>query len=190
MVDFNGIFKELYDYYGERAFKRHVKISGDVVKGRGLPFTVIDPYFSNSTQNSNWISNDKENSSLTITFTRSKFLLNSYSVRSRLDNNMNHPKEWILEGTDNNFGWTLIHHKPNGTEMVGLKKEISYECQQTKAFNRFRIMQIGKSTHSYSFALSKIEFFGKVYPWDNMCTNRCQMKRNTRCIFFLIISIS
>ncbi len=98
---FDGIFNFYYTYYPNSSISNLVKVrASSSLGGRGNPIYVIDPAVTATSIDANWISQNIENSSFTVIFQRDKLMITSYSLRARLDKNINTPLEWIVEGSN------------------------------------------------------------------------------------------
>ena len=146
---------------------------------RGSISNIIDQtIISNSNQNT-WLSEAIENSSFTITFLYFPFKLESYSIKSRGDWDYNYPAEWIIEGSNDNATWTLLHYHERNDELSQKRNHICHwNASNTDVgfFRHFKMTQLGRNCktedygYEYYFSMNKIEFFGEkkitTYSWE------------------------
>ena len=147
-------------------------------------------------QGGNWISMPYENSSFSIQFLRFPFKISSYSLRSRTDFGWNLPCEWMLEGSNNNNTWNLLHYHErnndlNGTNIVKNWKT-SFKCEGYYHF--FKVTQLGINiqtsndldhpNNSFVFTMNKVEFFGEILSASTTC--RTKIRKQKYLIFIYL----
>ena len=105
-------------------------------------------------------------------------LLTSYSFKSRTDQDYNHPKQWVIEGShDNGNTWELIHEHPSNDDLVNQGVSKNWETLNNDFFRFFKIVQTGEngkqyvSSQKFYFSLNKIEFFGDIIFSFLTCEN-------------------
>ena len=91
--NFTGILYSLYRYRRAEILKYIKVIPSSSYDGRGDAYSVVDPDVIGNTSETSWISDNKENSSITIYFKRDRITPKSYSIRSRLNTNYHMPAE-------------------------------------------------------------------------------------------------
>ena len=167
----NGIFNFTFSRFSssQYVYDNIVTVSASsTLSGRGNPKIVINPYADKDEVDENWISESEENSSITISFIRHVFAIDSYTLQSRNNITYNSPLEVVLEGTKDNHKWTVLDHKPKENELVGSKVLYHAKCFHNEFFQSFRFTMIGENYHkfdeeNYCFALGQIEFFGSLF---------------------------
>ena len=196
-VNFDGIFNFYHTHYPNTAIKKLVKVkTSSEWGGRGDPYYVIDPNISSSSIETNWLSDSIENSSYMVIFQRDLLQLTSYSLRSRLDKNYNTPKEWILEGSNDQRNWKFLHHKERGNELIDKGSEGNWTSNVNEFFRMFRLTMLGEnkmgnSSQKYVFSLNKFEVFGKLKPYFSGLTCKAHHRYNKRTelvLLFVLIS--
>ena len=80
---FKGIFYTLGQLYPNAPIESLVNVTPSSDLGRGKAINVINPHYTYINDQENWLSENKENSSLTIKFLRNRVRINSYSIKSR-----------------------------------------------------------------------------------------------------------
>ena len=163
---FDGMFTYLYKHYQPNPFSPflYVNVSGSY-ENRADPLYVFVPNVYKDTTSEIWLSSNLPNSSYTITFKNHRFQMDSYSVRSRGDQDFNIPLEWVLEASNDLVNWVEIHHKHRNRELVGKLIEKNYICPNQRFFTSYKFTQIGENAHNYDyekylFSIATLEFFG------------------------------
>ena len=179
--DFQGVLYYFHTWYNSTLIKKLVKLEvTSTVSGRGSPYNAINPFILSRKSEDNWVADSKENNSFTIKLLRDRLKIESYAMRSRIDRDHNMPLEFILEGSNDNINWKLLHHKERNEE---LKKQDSkgnwtITSNNNEPFRSFRITQIGENYHKtenekYVFGFNKIELFGTLIATEKYtCKNR------------------
>ena len=188
--NFTGIFYSLYEQRRTEVRKYIKVIASSTLGGRGDSYSVVDPDIIGDTDEKSWISNDKENSSITIYFKRDRITPKSYSIRSRLNTDAHMPLEWILEASDDNVNWYFLHHKERNEEFTVKGFEKKFELVNSNNFRYIRITQIGENSkagqiYPHCFAFDKIELFGSL----SSIRITCRVNRNRSIIHVLVLSI-
>lgn len=126
-----------------------------------LPENVIDfendSLFGSKNQPEQWICFDFKNNLLQV---------KNYSIRSSSfwGQNQEHPKNWVLECSNDKKKWRIIDKKVECNELneKGVVKTFTVEKQHPKS-RYFRLRQIGENCKgNYCFNISAVEFFGKL----------------------------
>ena len=165
---FRGIFYSFGVHYPDAPITDLVDVTASsTAYNRGNVLYVIDPKKTYSSSEEGWISTSEENSSITVTLLRDNLTLSSYALRSRLEYETNFPLEWMLEGSNDQTNWELLHHKTRGDELKGLGRVGRWKCPTDKAFKSFRLTQIGVNSYTdeaakYVFSMNKFELYGKL----------------------------
>jgi hypothetical protein len=100
--------------------------------------------------------------------------LTNYTLRTRTDDNSQHPRSWKLDGSFNNNPWQILHSVSNSLDLVGLNISKTYECTTQGVFNSFQLTLTGANSFGTNyFALKKIEFFWEILsPFGHgICTS-------------------
>ena len=90
-----------------------------------------------------------------------------YSIRTRINSNNHHLKNWVIEGsnTDEENDWKLLDSRQNDSFLNGAKVthtyNISEQLDQRESFRYLRLRQTGVDANNYYFGtFSALEFFG------------------------------
>ena len=179
---FDGIFSYLFGNFSQKRIKSIVDVFASSNFGdgeRGDPYFVINPQPLKIQDNETWVSKNIENSSLTIAFKQHQITLASYSMKSRQDSKsiFNCPYEWILEGSNDNISWYLIHHKKWSEEMICRNKTGHWDFNEMNMYSFLKFTQIGENYHyqdfeKFVFTIGTIEFFGTLVECFGICTRR------------------
>ena len=164
------------------------------LEGRGKVKNVIDQSIICDKLSNTWVSETKENSSFTIKFSRFVFKLDHYTIASRLDNDRNYPSEWIIEGSNDNLTWSLLHYHPRNDDIADLNIVCDWESDPNSQgyFSFFKMTMLGENTEHYSeydrvyFPMNKIEFFGQALISYQTC-QRIPYWKYCTCIYILFI---
>lgn len=191
---FKGLFYSYFKNYSSKHISKLVKITASTTNTvYQAPIILIDP---NADSSKLWQSNSFENSSITLTLLRERLLISSYSLKSRTGWNKYTPFEWVLEGSNDQKNWVLIHHKLNGTELIESGSRGNWECTSSIPFNSFKLTQLhenrkNEERYKYMFTLGKIELFGTIFPNGPVtCYQRKRNEIGPHIILFLVINCS
>ena len=107
--------------------------------------------------------NDK-NSWLEYDFVKRKVNPTGYSIRTRGGYDEYHPRNWVIEGSNNKSNWTILDTCTNKNCLTGLGVTHYFAIKKQKESYKFlRIRNIGiNSKGSYGILLSALEFFGSL----------------------------
>jgi hypothetical protein len=166
----SGIFSHLTTECGGNVHEKGVvnittsgngKLLGD---GRSNPLKVVDHGSGGA-----WFSENAPNSWICFEFKRHSISLKNYTLKSSpFDPGHWHPREWVIEGSNDGSIWEVVDRR-NTQELNGKSIVKTFGCSgaESSTFFRFiRLRQTGKSCHSgiardiLSFA--NIEFFGTL----------------------------
>lgn len=116
--------------------------------------------------NNGFISTDVSNMWLKYDFVDRKVCPTSYTIKSRHDYDDNHPRSWVIEGsnTDSESDWTILDVRNNYNGIGGMNVCYAFEMKEQTEFYRYlRIRQTGKnSSNSDYLCLSGLEYFGRL----------------------------
>ena len=195
-IDYNendlldGLFKHLFQIRTKTQIQKFVHVTASsTLSGRGDPFTTIDQTMDKSNYFTNWISESKENSSISISFVKHQFAINSYTLQRRPNNSGNYPLKWILEATNDGINWFLIHDKIEGNEL-STSTPFHWICSKKDLYREYRFTMIGENSwkydvYKYMFALGTIEFFGSLF--ETICTIHSTRIIDIRYLFISIL---
>lgn len=111
-----------------------------------------------------------ENSWICFEFKNHKIIPSSYTIRScYYEKNKQHPKSWIVEGSENGFDWTIVDEQRNCSALNGsnLVRNFSIKNESEKKFKFIRIHQTERNWNSFfnvnCLSFCSIELYGKLF---------------------------
>lgn len=140
-----------------------VDISSSSVNEPYVPKNAVD--FESENVHNYFQSIDQSNSWLQYDFKKRKVCPTHYSIRTRKIYNNNHPKTWVIEGsnTGKNNEWEILDTKSGITSLLGLNRTQTFDIKSnTNQFYRFlRIRQTGKNSINCDYlTIDSLEYFG------------------------------
>jgi hypothetical protein len=107
--------------------------------------------------------NNGANSWICFDFKNHRIKPTHYSVRSRTDNDWNHLRSWVFEGSnDGASGWELDRHA-NDTRLNGQGSTATFAIDKSNEVGLIRIRQTGVNSSGDNHLIVKsIELFGTV----------------------------
>lgn len=110
-------------------------------------------------------SDDKENSWICFDFKNRKVILESYTIKSaNNDSYTTQPRNWIIEGSNDNNLWFTIDLKRNCSTLNEPFYDVFKVTPQKQLYRFLRIRQTDANWGSTHYLqLSCIEFFGKLF---------------------------
>lgn len=123
----------------------------------------VSPVFATNDESGSWLGFD-------LGSNRS-ILIDRYLIKARTDNNFNHLRNWVLQGTNsvsantvsgfNTATWTAIDTQSSFTGLTGISFFASFVPSIDTYFRYIRLRQSGlNSSNLNTLTLSVIEFFG------------------------------
>ena len=187
---FEGFFTSLFRKYGEERFQNFVQISGTQLLRQAYsePIQLFNP---NPSATTIWHTISTANATLNFEFKRSSFILTKYSIRSRVDDYYYFPRNMVLEGSNDDRNWILLHHY-QGTELDNGKNATFSTIESTQqSFKKIRLIQISTENINYNyFVLNRLDFFGH---YIKKCVGTCQCRMNSKLsnfISFMVMLVS
>lgn len=142
-----------------------VNITASSSYGDRIPKNAVDlhntqNYFQASGDQRDWLRYD---------FVESKVCPTHYSVRTRPDSDGDHPRCWVIEGSntggENDNEWTILDSHQNDSTLQGKSFSFTFDIKQgNKEFYRYlRIRQTGPNSNNRHYtAISALEYFGII----------------------------
>ena len=170
--------------------------SGSVLSGWADPSILFNYSNEGTSKSESWHSAQNDP---VVTFTlKCPILLTHYRLRSRKDDNFNHPVSWKVEGLMLDSTWTTIDTKTDQTGLTSKGASYTYKCDKSMTVKQIKITGT-KSTNNMYLTLSRVEFFGSMnlnqcplplfYAINGLC-NTCMYRRTTHTFLFVMILIS
>lgn len=115
---------------------------------------------------SKWFaSQDQQNSWICFDFKENKVNLTNYVLKSYDADDEQHPKNWIIEGSNDNKNWDKIDEKINCDSLCGKSRIYAFSVQDNNddEFRYIRMRQTGPTMKGKDFLLiDSIEFYGEL----------------------------
>lgn len=117
-------------------------------------------YFQSKNQQNTWLQYD---------FIENRIIPTHYSIRTRHDYDMDHPRNWVIEGSNtggsNENEWVILDSHQNNTVLNGKDVSYTFDIKPTqgneKGFRYLRIRQTGvESSNGNWLTFSALEYFG------------------------------
>ena len=196
--NFNGTFAYLFKHLTNYSVTNLVDvIASSTYPERGFVYNVINPYVSKTEIEENWLSKSIKNSSVTISFLKHSFSIDSYSIKSRQDKyDFNYPYEFVLEASNDEINWNEIHHKTKDDTLIGKGYEGHWNCPSSEFYSSYKLTMLGTNSYErlneqYIFTFSVIELFGTLMRNNNYFKKiTCNKQITTyyfQCFCFILI---
>jgi hypothetical protein len=95
--------------------------------------------------NNGFWSDDLPGQFLCYDFVKCKVSVTHYSIRSHSPANEAHPRNWVVEGSDDGLRWTMLDSRRDDTHLNGGNKVWTYSVDQSTPFEMIRIRSTGVS---------------------------------------------
>ena len=185
-ISLNRYYQEIYEYDGNSSHmlcgiidhltkesggnvydNETVKVTASNLGGCiGLRYAVEFNNFDKSKNEKFFHSSHKEpNSWLMYDFVNRKVNPTGYSIRTRGRCDEYHPRNWVIEGSNDEHYWTILDNIPrNETGLTGIGVTCYFKIERkNKSYRFLRIRQLGTNSNgSYGLLLSALEFFGSL----------------------------
>lgn len=116
-------------------------------------------------RNKEFCSKDVKNSWLCVDFKNHRIVLSDYSIRSFFgEKNEEHPKSWVVEGSNDKNDWEIIDEHNNNASLNGenLVQTFSINESKRKQFRFIRMRLTGENWSSTNcLDINAIEFYGR-----------------------------
>ena len=121
----------------------------------GNPISLVDR------QNSEWFSHPVANSWVSFGLVSGKLLCNYYSIRSRATNTDYYPRNWALQGSNDNTTWIDLDVQINNQSLNSVSQWLSLPVNSNTSYSSFRLIQNGLDSSSTDyFCLGEVELYG------------------------------
>jgi hypothetical protein len=159
--ELNGILSFLTGEFGGNLQDRGiVAISASSQFWSNCPVQVIVDF---NTSLQGFATKNVENSWICLEFKRHRIRPTHYSIRTRTDQDWNHPRTWILEGVGEDGDWFLLDCRTGNTELTGLNTVRTFSIGSVREVRSVRLRQIGlDSSKCNHLVLKSMEFFGEL----------------------------
>lgn len=157
---FNGIFTQ---FQKDGSIANKIKITANSIRS-GSPEDVIlyndkSKFFQSNGNKNSWICFD---------FLENKIEPNYYSIKTKSNSSENeeHPKSWVIEGSDNNSDWEIIDEQKNCSYFHGGDLVHSFEISNKKKDKKFQYIRMRQTDTNWrgddDLMIGWFEIFGKL----------------------------
>lgn len=177
--------RTIFQYNGkiENAFngiiQRLTKDCGGNVDSKNIVNVTSSSFFDNSQVAKNAVdlddmthyfsSDEEDNAWLKYDFIERKVKPTHYSIRTRHDygKGRQHPKNWVIEGSDDEIEWKILDSRKNEKRLDDKNAICTFEIKnndnEINGYRYLRMRQTGANTAGKNFLiLSALEFFGTL----------------------------
>lgn len=115
-------------------------------------------------QDSQFFTDSVNGSWIKITLPVGKNLkLNYYSIKTRNQSSGYHPKNWKLQGSNDDSTWIDLDNQVNNTTLTNNSQWLSLPVNTNTAYRHWRILVTGfNSSNFYHLVLGEVEFYGQL----------------------------
>lgn len=117
-------------------------------------------YFQSKNESDGWLQYD---------FVKNRVIPTSYTIRTRHDCDYNHPRNWVVEGSDTGKEneWTILDRRQNDASLSGTSVSRTFNIQFPQGseggYRYLRIRQTGTESYGYYYlTISALEYFGTL----------------------------
>ncbi|MEH1874127.1 hypothetical protein [Nostoc sp.] len=115
-------------------------------------------------QNSEWFSHPVANSWVSFGLVSGKLLCNYYSICSRANNTDYYPRNWALQGSNDNTTWIDLDVQINNQSLNSVSQWLSLPVNSNTSYSNFRLLQNGlDSSNADYFCLGEVELYGLYF---------------------------
>ncbi|MEH1956818.1 discoidin domain-containing protein [Nostoc sp.] len=160
--DTNGVFYYIGTTFGVNAWTNPsgngVYVSASSI-GAGNVDTLIDR------TNSSFYTNSNPGSWVKFGLGSAKLKCNYYSIKSRADSADYYPRNWKLQGSNDDTTWADLDTQSNNSSLVSNSQWLSIPVTSDVAYSYFRILGTGLNSAGYDhLVLGEVELYGEYIP--------------------------
>lgn len=163
---FDGIINHLKSKFGDQIFS-HINLTSSSIYNNEERFQLKniilfdnpDLFFHSDNSKDSWICFD---------FKNYRVIPTDYTIKSekRWDKDGYHPKNWVIEGSNDQLKWILLDERKNCSDLKGRSLvhtfKINNSCK-SKKFQFIRFRQIGKNwKNDFYFIFDSFEIYGTL----------------------------
>ena len=165
---FEGVIHYLAEKSGGNVSdKGTVNVTASSTNGSCVPRNAVDldntqNYFCSCNEPRDWLRYD---------FIGNKVIPTHYSIRTRHDGDNNHPRSWVIEGSntggDSDSEWTILDSHENDSTLQGKNFSYTFDTKTKESskegYRYLRIRQTGNcSSNNHYTTISALEYFGTL----------------------------
>lgn len=156
--DANGVFYYLGTNKGNTSWSNP---SGNTLVVSASSIGYGDPSSLVNRQGDKFWTANSGNSWVKFHIQRGKFNCNYYSIKSRTNDSDYYPRNWILQGSNDDNSWTDLNTQVNNTTLTSAGQWLSLPVNISGVFSSFRLIQNGLDSSSYDYlCLDEVELYG------------------------------
>lgn len=145
--------------------KNMIKLSSSSMNYSNTPYNVC----KHDNDNIFYQSKNEKNSWICFDFKEHKIIPTNYTIKSiPYESNNNHPKSWVVEGSNDNIDWITIDEVKNCDLLNGFSKIHTFNISNpvNTPFRYVRIRQTSNNWYAsgewYFFSIGSVEFYGSL----------------------------
>ena len=94
-----------------------------------------------------------------------KLNCNGYSIKSRTNDDGHYPRNWVLQGSNDENSWTNLDVQTENATLVNAGQWLSLPVNTSGIFSSFRLLQNGLNSSNYDYlCLDEVELYGTFTP--------------------------
>lgn len=160
-IQFSDSLEGIFNY-----FQTHSKINDEVKLTFSSTYNgSINLLLNIKNEGNDFYLENKPNQWICFEFKKYKINLSSYSIRSSNDSVGNpHPKNWVIEGSQDNSTWKIIDEHQDDSALFKKNYVHTFHIKNNdQEFKYIRMRQTGLNWHGNNWLdISSIEFYGKL----------------------------
>ena len=164
----DGICRFLYTYFRPQ-LDNIIKVTPSSYHW-GDPQNLVHYDFINREANESFSTDNFSNPNIIFEFTQHILKITHYTLTTRLLQEKNLLKSWILHGSNDTYNWIFLHSEEDYEDFLHNNVTRTFAISQRNSFKYFRLSQIGLNNDNNNFfVIGKIEFFGKLCNANEKC---------------------
>ena len=191
-TDIDGIIHEIYRRHTAE-YKRYVTASSsstfhEELYAWGDSLALINYTIKDTEAFNSWVSCNIPNSNFSIYFLQTQIHITHYAFRSRTVNDADMPKNWIVEGSNDNITWNFVDKKEDEQSLLTPKAIKTFSVEKEGIYRYFRFTQ--HKTNSLGrdfFGINKIDFFGKTIEKFKIISLNSSTNIKLKILCFIIL---
>jgi hypothetical protein len=125
----------------------------------------FEKYAADLAVNNCFCSMNTPNSWICYDFKRRKIMATHYSIRSYFNGSRgnNHPKDWVVEGSNDGISWTEIDRREDNSDLNASNVTKTFAITRSVEVRMIRLRQVGANHFGHHYLLlSSLEIFGSL----------------------------
>ena len=159
-VVFDGIFNYIQKI-SEGNFEKEVTLTSSPIFSNDVPIHAVS-----FNQSCCFQTNNIENSFLRFDFKEHRVFPTNYTILSYAREKENHPKNWVIEGSNDGQHWAILDEEKDCTFLNGNSRVYTFSIQNEN-MQEFRYLQIRQNGENcagqHHLLFNSIEFYGDYF---------------------------